>query len=125
MTGSHVDLVLSLVPGDDSLERSSGETGRADRKPKNAEAFDKHNCFGSHCARKEDSRPEENTTSAQAPCERRPDWLKNQLIARLYFDSLDALKAGLASPQGKATAADLVNFADGGADLYLFDTKEA
>jgi uncharacterized protein (TIGR02118 family) len=46
------------------------------------------------------------------------------LIATLYFDSLDAVKAGLASPQGKAAAGDLANFADGGAELYFFDTKE-
>jgi hypothetical protein len=30
----------------------------------------------------------------------------------------------MASPQGQATAADLANFATGGADIYLFDTKE-
>ena len=46
-------------------------------------------------------------------------------IATLCFDSLDALKAGLASPQGQAAAADLANFTDGGAELYFFDTKEA
>jgi hypothetical protein len=34
------------------------------------------------------------------------------LVATLYFDSLDA------------AAADLANFADGGADLYFFDTKD-
>jgi uncharacterized protein (TIGR02118 family) len=43
------------------------------------------------------------------------------LTAELYFD---ALAAGMASPQGQATAADLPNFATGGADIYLFDTKE-
>jgi uncharacterized protein (TIGR02118 family) len=46
------------------------------------------------------------------------------LVATLYFDSLDARKAGLASPQGQAAAADLANFADGGADFYFFDTKD-
>jgi hypothetical protein len=30
----------------------------------------------------------------------------------------------LASPEGKAAAADLANFADGGAELYFFDAKE-
>jgi uncharacterized protein (TIGR02118 family) len=46
------------------------------------------------------------------------------LVATLYFDSADALKAGLASAEGKAAAGDLANFADGGAELYFFDTKE-
>jgi uncharacterized protein (TIGR02118 family) len=45
------------------------------------------------------------------------------LVATLYFDSLSAVKAGLASAQGQA-AADLANFADGGAELYFFDTKD-
>jgi hypothetical protein len=32
-------------------------------------------------------------------------------VATLYFDSLDAIKVALASPQGKAAAGDLANFA--------------
>jgi uncharacterized protein (TIGR02118 family) len=47
------------------------------------------------------------------------------LVATLCFDSFDAIKAGLGSPQGQAAAGDLANFADGGAELYLFDTKHA
>jgi uncharacterized protein (TIGR02118 family) len=47
------------------------------------------------------------------------------LVAELYFDSMNALKAGLGSAEGKAAAGDLANFADGGADLYFFDTKDA
>jgi uncharacterized protein (TIGR02118 family) len=47
-----------------------------------------------------------------------------QLAGTLYFDSLDALKAGLASPLGQSAAADLANFADGGAELYFFETKD-
>jgi hypothetical protein len=34
------------------------------------------------------------------------------------------LKACLASSEGKAAAADLANFADGGAELYFFDVRE-
>ena len=68
-------------------------------------------------------------TSARAPFERPPDPARFNLIATLFiatlcFDSLDALKAGLASPQGPAAAADLANFTDGGAELYFFDTKD-
>ena len=46
------------------------------------------------------------------------------LIATLYFDSLAAIHAALASPEGQAAAGDLGNFADGGAELYFYETKE-
>lgn len=45
------------------------------------------------------------------------------LVAALDFESLAALKLGLASPEGQAAAGDLGNFADGGADLLIFDTE--
>jgi uncharacterized protein (TIGR02118 family) len=45
------------------------------------------------------------------------------LVATLTFDSLEAIAAALASPEGQATAADLGNFASGGVDLYVADTK--
>src|ERR1700681_1144929 len=42
-----------------------------------------------------------------------PAWPSGiHLVATLYFDSLDVIKAGLASPQGRAAAGDLANFAD-------------
>lgn len=48
------------------------------------------------------------------------------LIATLYFDSLDAIKAAFASDEGKACAADRRNLAPDDADvqMYLFDDKE-
>ena len=47
------------------------------------------------------------------------------LIALLEFDSIADIQAALASPEGKVVAADLANFADGGVDLYLFQSGEA
>lgn len=47
------------------------------------------------------------------------------LVATLTFDSMAALQAALGSPEGAATAADLANFASGGADLYMFDDTAA
>jgi hypothetical protein len=41
-----------------------------------------------------------------------------------YLDSLDAIKAALASPRGQTAVRDLAKFADGGAELYFFDTKD-
>lgn len=46
------------------------------------------------------------------------------LIATLYFDSLDAIKAGFGSPEGKAAGADVQKFATGGAEMFLFDTRD-
>jgi uncharacterized protein (TIGR02118 family) len=46
------------------------------------------------------------------------------LAATLYFDSVAAIQAAFASPEGQKTAADLGNFADGGVELLVFDTKE-
>jgi uncharacterized protein (TIGR02118 family) len=46
------------------------------------------------------------------------------LIATLHFESVEAIKAGLGSAEGQAAAGDLANFADGGADLYIFETED-
>lgn len=46
------------------------------------------------------------------------------LVATLSFDSKADILAALSSPQGQATAGDLGNFADGGVELLIFDTKE-
>jgi uncharacterized protein (TIGR02118 family) len=45
------------------------------------------------------------------------------LIAILTFDSVAAIEAAIASDAGKATAADLANFASGGVTLYIVDTE--
>lgn len=46
------------------------------------------------------------------------------LIATLTFDSTAAIQAAFASAEGKAAAADVANFASGGADMHFFETKE-
>jgi uncharacterized protein (TIGR02118 family) len=45
-------------------------------------------------------------------------------MAILHFDSVANIQAAFASPEGQATAADLGNFADGGVELLLFETRE-
>jgi uncharacterized protein (TIGR02118 family) len=47
------------------------------------------------------------------------------LIVTLEFDDMAALQKGLSSPEGQAAAADVGTFASGGADLLIFDTREA
>jgi uncharacterized protein (TIGR02118 family) len=45
------------------------------------------------------------------------------LVAILQFDSMADLNAALASPEGQAAAADLPNFASGGASLLIYDSN--
>ena len=45
------------------------------------------------------------------------------LVATLHFDTMEALAAAMNSAEGKATAADLANFAGAGADVIFFDDK--
>jgi len=46
-------------------------------------------------------------------------------VATLNFDSMAALQQALGSPQGQAAAGDLGNFATGGAELLMFDSRDA
>jgi uncharacterized protein (TIGR02118 family) len=93
------------------------------KTPKNAEAFDKHYA-STHIplAKKVPGLKKYDISQGPVGAPAGPSGI--YLVATLYFDSLDALKAGLSSPEGQAAAGDLANFADGGADLYMFDTKD-
>ena len=44
------------------------------------------------------------------------------LVAVLTFDSMADINAALVSPEGQAAAADLPNFASGGATLLIYDS---
>ena len=57
--------------------------------------------------------PVQNLAGAAAP----------HLVAQLTFDSMADLGAALASPEGQAAAADVSNFATGGATLLVFHSK--
>jgi uncharacterized protein (TIGR02118 family) len=46
------------------------------------------------------------------------------LIATLTFDSMEAVQKAFGSAEGRATAADVANFASGGADILFFDAKD-
>jgi uncharacterized protein (TIGR02118 family) len=45
-------------------------------------------------------------------------------VGTLRFDSMDDLQKALASPEGQAAAADVMNFATGGVTLLFFDTLD-
>lgn len=44
------------------------------------------------------------------------------LVAVIQYDNLAAIQAGFASPEGRATVADVQTMATGGADIIMFDT---
>ena len=93
------------------------------KKPKSAEAFDKH--YASvhiPLAKKIPGLKKYDISAGPVSTPAGPSEI--HLIATLTFDSLAAIGAGMASAEGKATAADLANFAGAGAEVYLFDTKE-
>jgi uncharacterized protein (TIGR02118 family) len=92
-------------------------------KPADAAAFDKH-YYSTHVplAKKIKGlrRYEVSTGSVNTP----QGASRYHLIAMLSFDSLAAIQQGLGLPEGKATAADLANFAEAGVELLVFDTKD-
>jgi uncharacterized protein (TIGR02118 family) len=48
----------------------------------------------------------------------------HHLLAELHFDSIDALKAALASPEGAAAVADLPNFASAGVSISIVEVTD-
>jgi uncharacterized protein (TIGR02118 family) len=93
------------------------------KKPKSAEAFDKHYAaVHIPLAKKIPGLKKYDTSTGAVGTPAGPSEV--HLVVTLSFDSLPDLRAGMGSAEGKAAAGDLANFADGGAELYLFDTKE-
>jgi len=93
------------------------------KKPKSAEAFDKHYAaVHIPLAKKIPGLKKYGVSKGGVGTPAGPSDI--HLVATLHFDSPDALKAGMGSAEGKAAGADLANFADGGVDLYIFDEKE-
>ncbi len=45
------------------------------------------------------------------------------LVALLHFDNLAAIQAAFGSAEGQAAVADVQNFATGGVNIILFDTR--
>ena len=93
------------------------------KKPADAAAFDAY-YFATHVPKAKKvpglKRYEVSTGPVGTPQGASP----YHLAAILSFDSVDAVQRGLSSPEGQATAADLANFAQAGADLLIFDSKD-
>jgi len=46
------------------------------------------------------------------------------LVAIVHFDDLAAIQKAFGSAEGQAAVADVQNFATGGVDIFVFDTRE-
>jgi uncharacterized protein (TIGR02118 family) len=93
------------------------------RTPKDAAVFDKH-YFETHVPLVNKMPGLRKYEVSQGPVATPVGPSPFYLVATLYFDNIAAVKAGFASAEGKAAAADVQKFATGGADMILFDTRE-
>jgi uncharacterized protein (TIGR02118 family) len=93
------------------------------KTPKDTAAFDKH-YFDTHVAlaKKIPGLRKYEVSKGPVATPAGPSGL--HLVAVLQFDSLAAIQQALTTPEGKAAAGDLPNFATGGVDLLMFDTRE-
>jgi uncharacterized protein (TIGR02118 family) len=115
--------VARIVTNHRRWERSNGKSCGPLQKSEKCRSIRQALFLGSHSARKKiPGLKKYDISKGAVGAPTGPSGI--HLVATLYFDSADALKAGLASAEGKAAAGDLANFADGGAELYFFDTKE-
>jgi uncharacterized protein (TIGR02118 family) len=92
------------------------------KTPKDAAAFDKH-YFDRHVplAKKIPGLRKYEVSQGSVATPAGPSGY--HLVALLHFDNLAALQAALSSAEAQAAVADVPNFATGGADLLMFDTR--
>jgi uncharacterized protein (TIGR02118 family) len=91
------------------------------KTPKDNAAFDKH-YFEKHVPLAKTIPGLRRYQVSQGPVVTTAGPSSFHLIATLSFDNLAAIQAAFASAEGKA--ADLQNFASGGADMIMFETRE-
>ena len=92
------------------------------KKPNDAAAFDKY-YFEKHIPLAKKIPGLKTYTVTQGPIMTPAGPSPLHLIATLEFADMAAIQQAFASPEGQATAADLQNFATGGADMIMADTK--
>lgn len=92
------------------------------KKPANAAAFDDY-YYSTHVPKAKKVPGLRRYQVSSGPVATPQGESPYHLVALLEFDSLAAIQAGLTSPEGQATGADLANFAQAGVDLLMFDTK--
>jgi uncharacterized protein (TIGR02118 family) len=92
------------------------------KKPSDAVAFDKY-YFERHIPLAKKIPGLRKYTVTRGPVMTPTGPADFHLIATLDFDDMAAIQAAFASAEGQATVADVPNFATGGADLLMSDTR--
>jgi len=93
------------------------------KRPADPESFDRY-YFGTHAPLAKKIPGVQRYDVSEGPVLTPAGPAPYHLVATLAFGSMAALQAGLASPEGKAAAADLGSFAQAGVDLCFFDEKQ-
>jgi uncharacterized protein (TIGR02118 family) len=93
------------------------------KTPRDAAAFDKH-YFDKHVplAKKIPGLRKYEVNEGPVATPAGPSGI--HLVAILHFDDMAAIQNAFASAEGQAAAADVQTFATGGADMYLFESRE-
>ena len=92
-------------------------------KPADPAAFDAH-YFGKHIPLAKKIPGLRSYEVSQGPVATPQGPSDYHLVALLTFDSMADIAAAFASKEGQATAADLGNFAQAGAQLLMCDTRK-
>jgi uncharacterized protein (TIGR02118 family) len=92
------------------------------KKPKDTAAFDKH-YFEKHVPLAKKIPGVRKYEVSEGPVMTPAGASGIHLVATLQFDSLTAIQSAFATPEGQAAAGDLPNFATGGVDLLMFDSR--
>jgi len=92
------------------------------KTPKDAATFDKH-YFEKHVAIAKKIPGLKKYEVSQGPVATPAGPSGYYLVAVLQFDNLAAIQNGFGSPEGQAAVADVQNFATGGVDIFMFDTR--
>jgi uncharacterized protein (TIGR02118 family) len=93
------------------------------RTPKDASAFDRY-YFDTHAPIAKKIPGLRRYEVSRGPVGTPAGASNLHLVATLHFDDMAAVQKGLASPEGQAAAADVPNFATGGADMFFFDHRD-
>jgi len=91
--------------------------------PADPAAFNSH-YFGTHVPLAKKIPGLRSISVSEGPVNAMTPGASYHLIAELVFDSMADLQAGMASPEGQATGADLPNFAAAGATILVYESQE-
>jgi uncharacterized protein (TIGR02118 family) len=93
------------------------------KAPRDAAAFDKH-YFEKHVPLAKKIPGVRKYQVSQGPVVSPMGASNYHLIANLQFDTVAAIQAAFTSAEGQAAVADVQGFADGGVEIFLFESRE-